>query len=148
MTIIDLVSENVSYVIIKDMKSCIKRPAAAINNCIPRSATYLGRERLGTETSAIEVDTWGVHVTAGMNIYAKASVTKDTCVPVFQSTFGDVAGTKVMRFDNFHDVHEGIVDVRVFEVPDYCRNSPSIIINNDRVLSLMTHHRIRRAVMA
>ena len=77
---------------------------------------------------------------------AKALVTRDRCVPVFQSTIGDVGNTKAMRAEDFYDVHEGIKDTSVFDVPAYCSNSPMVVMDNN-VLSLISHHRTRRAVL-
>ncbi|CAH1797261.1 unnamed protein product [Owenia fusiformis] len=95
---------------------------APFDGCVPEGATFMGQETLGRD---FMVNTWRGHLQGDTyNVTIEETHTPE-CFPVTVTQIGEANAqwgkmglTSSMRFSSFR---EGIRDMSVFDIPDYCQ---------------------------
>ncbi|CAH1772743.1 unnamed protein product, partial [Owenia fusiformis] len=122
---IKFIQDNVAkkqYNINKAGRTCdvIDQAFPHFDGCIPESASFMGQENLGKD---FMVNTWSAKLQSdAYDIAFEMTVTPDDCIPITVTTISEATAeygvTSTTRFSSFQ---EGIQDMSVFDIPDYCQ---------------------------
>ncbi|CAH1796110.1 unnamed protein product [Owenia fusiformis] len=123
---VNFIQDNVAkkqYNINKATRTCqvMAQPFPPFDGCVPEDAKFMGQETLGRD---FMVNTWSGELQGDTYNFAFEETLTADCIPVTVTTIGEANAewgktdlTSTMRFSSFQ---EGIKDLSVFDIPDYC----------------------------
>ena len=153
VTVIEDLKAKQMYVITKSTKSCIKLPLPnspmfpSTKPCT-NNFTFLGSQKLGMTDEALDVNVYQVKSTSPYGLMLELYLTKNKCLPVFESFMAAYPGASQVQGQVYSDVTLGIKDPSVFDLPEYCKMSRSPVGTSVFVKDAISRHHARRCMWA